>query len=351
MSCSERQLWYLFYQFGASTRALAVYGAHPDRYEEQLRQYIDEIHPDDLPYIFQNPGSSQNSHYIITIYPREVRRGSFGRKFASRRVFDMVWEKHLSCRVDLMKEFYDLFLTSPIKATPAGWVFKDRMHQLLKTNQTLQLFPILPHCARKNVIFDDYVASKTKTPLTEFQLTGSKEHRLVEGVKLRTNHYCRPESSNFAAVDSVLLIDPPGELPILFMFRMAWNKTKHGIKLHGLPKVDKPLVPPDTRKYLVIVTPENIHPGITVPVKYFSGTVDVRSEETDRDEGEDTNKDQDEETDEDQDEETDEGQDEETDDDQGEETDDDQGDAAGGAQWALFRVFHYPVDLDRLFDP
>jgi len=63
------------------------------------------------------------------------------------------------------------------------------------------------------------------------------------------------------------------------------------------------------------------------------------------------NEDQDEGMDKDQDEETDEDQDEGMYEDQDEETDQDQDDATGGAQWALFRVFHCPVDMGRLFNP
>jgi len=184
-----------------------------------------------------------------------------------------------------MREFYNLFLATLITATPAGWVFKDRMHQLLRTERTLQLFPILPRRAGTNVVFNDYAASKAKNDPMEFQLTRSKEHPLVEGTELQANHYYRLESSNFPAVNSVLFIDPPGEPPILFMFHMTRNKIKEGRSLRGLHKVDALSLPPGTRRYLVVVTPEEIHPGITIPLKYFGGTVDIQGEEADRGEG------------------------------------------------------------------
>jgi len=333
---SERQLWYLFHQFGASTRALALYGAHPDRYEEQLRRYFDEINPDDLPYIFRNPASSQNSHYLITIYPQEARRSSFERKFASRRVFDMVWENHLSHRVDLMKEFYNPLAAFLPTGTPAGWVFKRRMHQLLSVEQTLRSFRMLPHRAGVNLVFDGYAASKARNNSTDFQLTHSEEHHLVEQAEPQMDLYYRFRSSSFPMFDSLRLIHPPGEpSPILLVFWIIRNKREHDVKLRGLRNINQLNIPSDTRRYLVVVTPENIHPCITVPLEYFGGTVDVRSEETDRGEGEGKNKDQDEETDEDQD----------------EEMDEDQDDATGGIQWALFRVFHCPVDMRRLFNP
>ena len=324
----------MLHEFGASTRDLVKYGNRPHKYEEKVQQSIHRLTSDNLPHIFQNPGSSDASHYILTICSLEGRRNRFEKKWTSRRVFDMVWESHLSHRVDLMEEFYNLFLATPITATPAGWVFEDCMHQLLREERTLQLFPILPRPGKTNVIFDNYAASKTKNNPTEFQLTRSEEHRFVEVATLQMNHYCRPQSSNFAAVHSVLLIHPPGEPPTLLMFQMTRNKPKHDTKPGGLRKIDRLIVPRGTRKYLVIVIPENIHPGITVPLEYFGGKVEIQSEATDGVEGE---EDQDEEMDVDRYEETVESQD--------EESDGDQNDTTGGGQWALFRVFHCPIDV------
>ena len=336
MICSERQLFHLFHRYGASTRALAQYGPRPEDYEARLERHIGEIWPDDLPRIFRNPGCSLHSHYLITIHPGEVYRGKLEKKFASRRVFDMVWERHLADRVDLMEELYNLFLAAPITAISAGWVFENRMHQLLRTERTLQLFPILPRRARTNIIFDDYAASKARIDPIEFQLTCSEEHPLIEGAELVMNHYYRLESSDFAAVDSVLLIHPPGDPPILFMFHVTRDETKHSTNLGGLRKIGELGVPLGTRRYLVIVTPESIHPSITVPLKYFGGTVQtVQSEETDSDESEDIGEDQDEEMDEDQGEEMGKGQD----------------DIMGGAERVLFRAFHCPINMDRLFIP
>ena len=310
---------------------MALNGADPEPYKDELRRCIDEIKPDNLPHIFRDPGSFQNSHYIITVYPSEGRRGAFEKKFASRCVFDMVWEKHLASRVDLMKEFYDMFLATPITATLAGWVFEGRVHQVLRTEQTLRLFPILPRSGRANVIFDDYAASQAGNKSTEFQLTHSKEYPLVKRAKLVENHYYRLESSNSAAVDSVLLLHPPGELHVLFMFQMTLNKTKHGTNLDSLRKIGELDVPLGTRRYLVIVTPENTHPRIAVPLEYFGGTVPIQNEERNSDE---SNSD-------------------ESDSNESEEMDDDEEMGKGkndGTQWALFRVFHCPVDMGKLFN-
>jgi len=253
----------------------------------------------------------------------------------------MVWEKHLARRLDLMEELYYLLLAAPITVTSAGWVFEDRMHQVLRAEGILRLFPIHPRRGKTGIIFDNYAASKVRSSLREFQLASSEEHPLVEGAELVMNRYYRLESSDFAAVNSVLLIRPPGGSPILFVFQMTRNNTKHD--LHDLQKVSGLGVPPGTRRYLVIVTPEDIHPSITVPLEYFGETVPISSEETDSDENEGTIKDEDGSMDEDQDEAMDE--------DQGEEEGKGQCDAMEGAEWALFRVFHCPIDIGRLLNP
>ena len=246
----------------------------------------------------------------------------------------MVWEKHLASRVDLMKEFYDMSLATPNTATLAGWVFEGRVHQVLRTEQTLRLFPILPRSGRANVIFDGYAASQAGNKSTEFQLTHSKEYPLVKRAKLVKNHYCRLESSNSAAVDSVLLIHPPGEPPVLFMFQMTRNKTKYGTNLKGLRKVGELDVPLGTRRYLVIVTPENIYPRIVISLEYFGGTVQIQSEDIKECE----------------DEEMDENEREEMDDDEDEAMGKGEDDGPGESQWALFRVFHCPIDMGTLFN-
>ena len=74
----------------------------------------------------------------------------------------MVWEKH-SRRVDLMEEFFDLFLYTTTTATSAGLVFKYRMPQLLGVKQTLRSFPTLPPRARVNPVFNNYAAPKRGT--------------------------------------------------------------------------------------------------------------------------------------------------------------------------------------------
>ena len=281
------------------------------------------MNAESLPQIFRDPGSFQPSHYIVTIQPSPTNRGRTQNKIVSRRVFEILWEKHIYSRINVMQDFHDLFVASPITATSAGWVFELRMHQLLRKARTVQLFPIRGHRADVNFIYQDYTASKKKIDPTDLQLVDSEEHDIAKGAKLKMGHYYRPKAVNFPAIDSLLLIHPLGEpSPILLMFQVTLNKKTHDAKLSGLRKIDELDLPSDVRKYYIAVTPEGIWPKITVPISYLDGG---------QAEGED----------EDEDEEEDEGEDEEED----EEMDQDV-DVSPGRQ---FQVFNYPVRLDELF--
>jgi len=314
--------------------------------------------------MFRDPGSSEVSHYIITIQPSRTSRRVDEKRFASRRVFDMVWEKHLSRRLNLMEEFHSLFLASPIAATSAGWVFEHRMHQLLATGGTFQLFPIRCHLANTNVIYTDYAASIAKRDQIEVQWSRSEEHPLVKKAKLKAGYYYRPEASNFPTFDSFRLIKPPNESPILLAFQITRNKKAHDAKLVGLRRIAELVLPKDTRSYLVVVTPQAIRPKIMVPMEHFPALFEEADQTQDedmdtsgggdegKDEGKGGGKGEDEDIygDEDEDEGEGEGGGETSDEEEDEDADGDQSDDLNAALWEFLRVFHLPIDMDNLFN-
>ena len=318
---AERQLWYLHDEFGASPRALAEYAADPGTYETRLHKEIEKMTAESLPKIFRDPGAYQPSHYIVTIQPSPTNRGRTANRIASRRVFEILWEKHICSRINLMQDFHDLFVASPITATSAGWVFELRMHQLLRKAQTLQLFPVRGRCANADFVYKDYTASKKKINPTDIQLVDSEEHDLAKGVELEEGRYYRPKAITFSAIDSLLLIHPPGEpSPILLMFRVTRNKQTRDAKLlSGLRKIDELNLPSDVRKYYIMITPKGIWPKISVPINYFDGGQD-------------------------------EGEDEDEEEDEGEEEEDEEMDQdVEMPPDDQFQVLHYPVRLDELF--
>ena len=172
-------------------------------------------------------------------------------------------------QVDDSLFFYSLFQHSPDFAAAAGWIFEFRMHQLLQEGGPIELFPIVGARANTNFAWKDYKATVNgKNPMF-LQLPPSEESPLVEQAELDVGHYYRPQANNFPAIDSLLLIHPPNESPILLMFQMTRDKDGHGINKCGLIKVDAFNLPPNTRKYYVVVTPYDIHPKIMASLSYL----------------------------------------------------------------------------------
>jgi len=65
----------------------------------------------------------------------------------------------------------------------------------------------------------------------------------------------------------------------LLMLQFTRNKTTHDAKADGLHRIDKYVLPQNTQKYYVVVTPEGIWPKVTVPLGYF-GAEGVESPDT-----------------------------------------------------------------------
>jgi len=96
-----------------------------------------------------------------------------------------------------------------------------------------------------------------------------------------------------------LLTHPVGEpSPILLMFQMTLDKDELDAKEGGLCKIERMELPPNTRRYYMLVTPDDIQTKVKAPIKYFK----VKGEE-------------------------------------------------GKKFRDAFEVFHYPVDTDTLFSP
>jgi len=69
--------------------------------------------------------------------PAPDSRGRPVKSIASRRIFGMLWDRHLSHQASERVNFYHLFQASSFTAVSAGWLFEFQMHTLLRWNQTL----------------------------------------------------------------------------------------------------------------------------------------------------------------------------------------------------------------------
>jgi len=324
---TERQLLHLHKTFGASTRNLRFYADKPRSYIATLRERINELDPNTLLQLFRDPKSSSSSHYIITIRPSPDSREEYEKTVPSQFVFQLLWDKHIRHRIDLMVQFHDLFLANPTMATSLGWIFKLRMHELLLRKQTIRLFPM---CGSRSPV--NFVYSKPGDKSIDLKLTQSTERTLSDDAKLRVIYYYRPKTTNCAVFDSLRLVYSPDGTPILLIFQITRNKKSHDAKLRGLRKIDQLHLPDNAHKYFVVVTPATIPPKLMIPVEYFEGVQDGQEdEETD---GE-NYRDADEEDYGDADEQQDDGMD----------VDDEQVTPDG----EVFRVFHLPILMDGLF--
>jgi len=161
------------------------------------------------------------------------------------------------------------------------------MHQLLRRDQTIRLFPVYSRPVGKAkgkgkakakakvgakgefVFYDDYSASMEKRDPMDLKLPASGDHSLDDGTTLHIDHYYRPRDDYFPTVDSIFFIDSPGDgSPILLMFQITCSKVKHGVDLGGLERIEK-LLPSGARAYYVVVTPTNIYPRIKILKSYF----------------------------------------------------------------------------------
>ena len=83
-------------------------------------------------------------------------------------------------------------------AAGAGWVFELRMHQLLRKQQTIRMFPItLGRPEPANFIHEDYPG---RNPI-DLHLTRSDEYPLAEGNQFHANLCHRPTPTNFPGID------------------------------------------------------------------------------------------------------------------------------------------------------
>ena len=82
------------------------------------------------------------------------------KRIASRWIFELISDLHGKNRVSEMRHFYNLFQWSMVVATTQGWAFELWIHQLLREENVIQLFPFHCYATEGNFICDDYTASR-----------------------------------------------------------------------------------------------------------------------------------------------------------------------------------------------
>ena len=284
----ESQLRYLYDTYRAPLRELAWYANEPRLYENRITQKVDENLPHVLRAALSSPNSDDSSHLIVRMEPDSDRRGRYRKTIASRYILELLWERHLKDSTDEMARLYTALQGSAVTAPAVGGILELRLHQLFTSREyPLRLFPLLQSKSNsaKFHLYDNYSASYKEENLKLPKLTVSEVLPLDKGkIQLQIDHYYRPTADNYPSVDSLLLIRPTNggnPSPILLMFQIARNKEDHDVKEVGLERVEELGLPPDTRKYYVVVTPLDKQPRILVP-KAYHGKMDVFYHPVDR---------------------------------------------------------------------
>jgi len=260
-SYTEQQLWELYVKFGASPGSLALYASAPDTYESLVTRQIMGARSDDLRCASCDPEAP--FHHIFVTWPLPDRRDISQQTIVSRYVFELLWENHLQHQMSDVEYFYYKFLDSPATADLAGWIFESRVHQLLRKQQIIQVFPITQDGPRpKKVTPKDRSGRK----LMEFQLPKSNERPFVKGEPPEDGYYRLEFATNHPAVDSLLVFHSNRKSPPTFLlFRIIRNTREHIISKDTLDSIKELGLPNGAHKFYVVVTPEGVKPEIKVP--------------------------------------------------------------------------------------
>ena len=144
-----QQLFYLHNECVPSLGDMVSFAKAPRKYEDVILQATSDIGPSQMPDIFWNLASHPSSQYISVIEPSPTSRREPVVDIASRRIFELLWEKHVKQpRVREMGYLYNSFRRDPLTAIAAGWIFESRIctpiaHEEAKDTAVPDLWP--PH--------------------------------------------------------------------------------------------------------------------------------------------------------------------------------------------------------------
>jgi len=115
---------------------------------------------------------------LLSGEPSPASRSDCEKRVTSRSVLELLWDQHLQGQVSELKYFYNLFRSSPISASAAGWVFELWMHQSLRQGGSIQLFHIGRRSSKlkSNSFCGDHTASEQGENQKVLQLTTSEDH-------------------------------------------------------------------------------------------------------------------------------------------------------------------------------
>jgi len=251
-------------KYGASLRSLLSTG-DPDQYEGFIKMEAGRLSLERLIKILgYGCKFTDASDLLISTDPSPTGRTRSERSIVSKYVLEIIWKVVLKGKVEKLRELYDSLRDKPAVSTAAGMIFEFRVHQLLQEGRILDLFSICGRISDEgvNVIYDKHATTNpacvTLPKLKESLFANEAE------IPFEVGTYYRPQNTNFPSIDSWVPVQLPfQEDPILFLFRITLNMTKHNVKKSDLDRIDK--FGKGVQKCLVVITPMGVQPDIIVP--------------------------------------------------------------------------------------
>ena len=97
---TERRFWYLHHEYGAPPKTLVCYAHEPHVYEEIVLSRILPLCSASSLDALQSQYLPDSCHFVMLVEPPPTSRFEPVKRFASRRIVDMFWDKRLGFLVE-----------------------------------------------------------------------------------------------------------------------------------------------------------------------------------------------------------------------------------------------------------
>ena len=91
---TERQLWAFYSEYGGTPRALADYALDSTDYEIKLAKQIQAMNPTVMWDVLNSPYFDDRFDLVVVVEPTDDSRAARSKSFASRPVFQKLWDRH-----------------------------------------------------------------------------------------------------------------------------------------------------------------------------------------------------------------------------------------------------------------
>jgi hypothetical protein len=148
---SEKELWRIHLDYGASLRDMVAYARNPRRYDKWVTNAISRLSPEQLIALLESAeNADDNTHFLVTTGPSPNDRTEPERKIASQYILGKCCQQILGNRLADMKKLYQMLHGQPALSVSAGMLFEYRAHQFIREGGAVDLFPITGSLATTN---------------------------------------------------------------------------------------------------------------------------------------------------------------------------------------------------------